>query len=502
MLWVTLPLAWDLGNARAVTTLCKLRPFPFYNSLFPGECIINQISVISLLCVFGIWVLSYFRWKHYAAKVNRQALVGLFDLLVVSSAGDAMDTTTAVFKTGRWLTHVRLLLYCVLVVLLSILGIAAGPIARYTIGYGFVIRDTKVPVAMATNDHRNVLSALVQWNSTINRLNDAGFPYTELLDFLPDNGVDWQYKSSQWNSSWKMSCEYTPLTEFPVKAEWTIPETVLDEIPDVRLTYPSDIQETLSTYQEVNGRAGFFPNGTLYQDLLVFVLLSTRSDTVRAQTNNETMRMTLLAFHLHNIPRSDGGRRYFGIGPAEYSAYTRADCVIRQGPVVDPKHIAYPWTKDTDAIATAFSDFYRANVVYQSINNKAIYHPTGQDLIRFFQAYMITKDTQYPHVVARNISVRQRRIKVALIALLILIIYVIVLVMLLAWAFIWYPVQKGIFVPRSKVEWVMEAVREVSARDISVAKVEASREQLYVDMGASDYGYFTSSIGQHVGLRV
>src|SRR6478735_6696656 len=116
MLWVTLPLAWDLGNARAVTTLCKLKRFLIYNSSFRGDCIINQIAVISVLCVFGIWVFSYFRWKHHAAKVNRQALVGLFDLLVVSSAGDAMDTTTAVFKTGHWWTHVRLLLYCALVV--------------------------------------------------------------------------------------------------------------------------------------------------------------------------------------------------------------------------------------------------------------------------------------------------------------------------------------------------------------------------------------------------
>jgi hypothetical protein len=436
--------------------------------------------------------------------VNRQALVGLFDLLVVSSAGDAMDTTTAVFKTGHWLTHVRLLLYCVLVVLLSILGIAAGPIARYTIGYGFVIRDTKVPGAMATIDYPAMRSALVQWNSTINRLHDAGFPYTELLDFLPDNGVDWQYKSSEWNSSWKMSCEYTPLTEFPIKAKWIRSKMMLDQIPDVRLAYPSDIQETLSTYREVVGSAGISANLALYKDLLLFVLLSTGFDTVRVQANNETMRMTLLAFHLHNIPSGNGNvmEHYFGIGPAEYSAYTRADCVIRQGRVHDPSHIAYLWTKDTHSIATAFADFHQSNLVEQSINNKSIYHPTGRDLIRFFQAYMITKDTQYQHVVARTISVRQRRIRVALIALLLLIIYVIVLVMLLAWAFILYPIEKGIFVPRTKIDWVMEAVREVSARDISVAKVEASREQLYVDMGASDYGYFTSSIGQHVGLRV
>ncbi|CEI70861.1 unnamed protein product [Fusarium venenatum] len=445
MLWVTLPLVWDLGNARAVTTL-----------------------LISLLCVFGIWVLSYFRWKHHAAKVNRQALVGLFDLLVVSSAGDAMDTTTAVFKTGHWLTHVRLLLYCVLVVLLSILGIAAGPVARYIVDYGFVIRDTEVPGAMATIDHTNVRSALVKWNSTINRLDAAGFPYTEMLDFLPDNGVDWQYKSSEWNSSWKMSCEYTPLTEFPVKAEWTIPAMILDEIPDVRLAYPSDIQETLFRYREVAGLAGFYAKRTLYQDLLLFVLLSTGSNTVRVQANNETMRMTFLAFHLHNIPRANvrgNNERSFGIGPAEYSAYTRADCDIRLGRVLDPNHIAYLWTEDTDSIVRAFSDFHQANLVEQSINNKSIYHPTGQDLIRFFQTYMITKDTQYQHAVARTIS-------------------------------------KGIFVPRTKVDWVMEAVREVSARDVSVAKAEASREQLYVDMGASDYGDFTSSIGRHVGLRV
>lgn len=95
-----------------------------------------------------------------------------------------MNAATAVMKTERWLSHVCLLIQSVFVVLLFVLGIAAGPIARFSVGSGFVIKDMQVPGTMATVDHNNIQSALVKWNLTINRLNAAGFPYTELLDFL------------------------------------------------------------------------------------------------------------------------------------------------------------------------------------------------------------------------------------------------------------------------------------------------------------------------------
>ncbi|KAG7406232.1 hypothetical protein Forpe1208_v014439 [Fusarium oxysporum f. sp. rapae] len=347
---------------------------------------------------------------------------------------------------------------------------------------------------------------MVKWNLTINRLNTAGFPYTELLDFLPDTSVDWQYDASQWNSSWKMSCEYIPLTELPIRAEWVTSTNILDQIPDIRSAFPSGAQEASSIpLREVAEPGGFFADQA-YQDLLLFVLLSSspstnRSDTLRIYANNETMRITFLAFHLHNIPRGND-KFYFGIGPAEYSAYTRADCSIRRGRVLDPTHVTFLWTNDTQSIVKAFSDFHQANLVEQSIANKPIYHPTGLDLIRFFQAYMITKDTQFQHPVTRIISERQPHVRIALVTLSFFITYVIVLTMLLIWAFIMYPVEQGVFVPRTKVEWVMETVREVSARDISVANMDASRGQLCADMSNSNYGDFASPIGRHVGLRV
>jgi hypothetical protein len=462
--------------------------------------------VISILCVTGIWIIAFFRWRYHARKVSRSSSVGLLDLLSINGAGEALDALRNLAWTRSPWRHLGLVAQCFFVGLLSIVGILAGPIARYSTGSTHVVGKTDVLGLMATNDHRSISSAMVKWNMTVNRLTSANFPQTQLLDFLPDIQTDWQYDSTEWNSSWAMSCEYTPLTPISVYATGNITDNFIDEIPGIRNAYPEGVSKKLEPIRVSHSYKGFFANSKVYKDLLMFTVMSdspstSSLDTARTRYNNETMRIVLIAFHFHNMPQSASDDAYFGVGPVETSAYTRAECTLSRNSVQDAGHIAYPWTNDTSAIATAFSSFHQANMVEQSIADAAIYHPTGTDLVRFYQAYIVTKDTQYKHVVNREISVLQPRVEIAAIALVAFLLYAVILIVLLVWSFAVYHVPKGLFVPRTKFEWVMEAVRETVAHKTDWSKFEASEEELRKDLNDSTYGTVSSVAGwQHVGI--
>lgn len=124
--------------------------------------------------------------------------------------------------------------------------------------------------------------------------------------------------------------------------------------------------------------------------------------------------------------------------------------------------------------------------------------------MRFFQTYMIPKDPQYSHIVAtRPLSVRRPRVQVTLVASVITIVFVVIMAGLLAGAFALYPVRSDIFVPRTKFDWVREAVREGSTRGHTDERMHSSRRELGADMSTLAYGDVVGPTGrQYVGLRL
>jgi len=65
--------------------------------------------------------------------------------------------------------------------------------------------------------HNSIGVAMVEWNLTQVSLERAGFPYNQLLDFLPDTSTHWVYRPEEWNSPWSMNCRYTKSTPISLK---------------------------------------------------------------------------------------------------------------------------------------------------------------------------------------------------------------------------------------------------------------------------------------------
>jgi hypothetical protein len=224
----------------------------------------------------------------------------------------------------------------------------------------------------------------------------------------------------------------------------------------------------------------------------------------RKDSNNGTMRLAISAIQFHNIPRG-GGEAYFGAGPADSAFFTQADCTIsRSHPEkpVDEDHIAFLWTNDTDKIVTAYADYYQALIVEQSIAETTLHHPDGQELVRFLQTYFVTKDTQLNHWVRRPLSVKRTTVEIAALAVFVFGAYTIILLTALISALSFYKIQDNEFIARTKVEWLMQCVREASGRDLDAGKFKLPQSELKKDARQAEYGPMRNESGElHIGVK-
>ncbi|KAH7317904.1 hypothetical protein BKA65DRAFT_609523 [Rhexocercosporidium sp. MPI-PUGE-AT-0058] len=448
-LWITLSTHWELGNVRAVLAF-----------------------LINILLAIGLWIISYASWKHGAAQAARTSRVPLLSLLSMSGLGDAVDSLSVISLSMGLKRLAGILVQATAIVILSVAVIISGPIARYSTRRGIEVQKQDVNGWLATTNHSSMDSALVRWNNTIERLKSANFPTDQLLDFLPDNRVEWQYESAEWNSSWAVSCTWTPQTEIALEATGNSSGYLFDEVPGMRSVFPPEtLKRGYSIWQDWGGA---YEGTGVNKDVLLFTLAESDPELAVDENtgllrNHQPLHLVLGAFHLHNVPRpEDPSTTNFGVGPIETSSYSMANCNIARakGRTNDDldldvvQHIAFPWTLDAASTVSAFKDFHQAGIAEQSFNGEPIYLPSGEEMFRFYQAYMISKDTQYKQNVTRSISVEVPSVQLSVVALALLLLYVVFMAIVLLWAGLVMRVPKGIWIPRTKVEWMMQGVRE------------------------------------------
>ncbi|KAH9214252.1 hypothetical protein DL95DRAFT_462241 [Leptodontidium sp. 2 PMI_412] len=310
--------------------------------------------------------------------------------------------------------------------------------------------------------------ALVRWNQNIESLKSSNFPTNQPLDFLPDNQVEWQYEAKSRTpvglshahghhrhlSNWKQR-EIRPAISSTRCQAWC----------------PYSLQR-LWKPDTPFGRTGE-------------AQLAIDEDTGLLR-NYQPLHLILGAVHLHNVPRAENTLTNFEVGPIESASYSTANCNITRakGRTNDDldldvvQQIAFPWTLDAGSTVSAFTDFHQAGTAEQSFNGEPIYLPSGEEMFRFYQAYMISKDTQYKQTVTRSISVKVPSVELSVVALALILLYVVVMAVVLLWAGLIMRVSKGMWVPRTKVEWMMQGIREVGGREVDAGLWEVGWDGL------------------------
>jgi hypothetical protein len=470
-LWVTVTSRWDIGNVRAVLAF-----------------------LINLFCAIGVWLIAYTTWKLAATDVARgKEETKLLSLLSLNGLGDIIDALPLLHSDLGVSVLVRIILQSAIIGLISVTAILSGPIARYSTRQGFEVSEEAVSGWMATSDHEAMGGALVQWNNTIERLNTAGFPLDQLLDFLPDIRVDWKHDEAQWKSSWAASCQWTDKTpiELNVTLNYTEGRGIFTQIPALRTVFP--VKVFGSTYSRKVSYGGAY-KGTRWKDILMFfvtqpdpqLVYANLSETGR-QLNYLPLDITLSVFHLRNVTleRDQDNSVVIGTGPVEAASYTMAACDLSRVPERTPerlseaaeRHVAWPWHPNLLSLPQAFLDFYRAPALEQSFTAENVRVPSAQELFRFYQAFIASKDTQYHQTATRPINVSIPTVEVAVPFLAVCLVYGSLLIAALFWVCA-KRLPAGISIPRTKVEWMMQGIREAGGREVNPGIFDVTWAQL------------------------
>ena len=152
----------------------------------------------------------------------------------------------------------------------------------------------------------------------------------------------------------------------------------------------------------------------------------------------------------------------------------------------DRDHIAYPWTRDVATTVDAFAEFYQAALTEQSFRGEPIYHPSGQDLFRFYQAYLITKDIQDYVNAERVISVAAPAVELSVPALVVFLLYVALVGLTALWFVAFKRLPPGSYVPRTKVDWMAQGMRESLGREGDATYLGESRGRVRQELGKAE----------------
>jgi hypothetical protein len=307
---------------------------------------------------------------------------------------------------------------------------------------------------------------MVEWNLTQVSLDRAEFPYNQLLDFLPDTSTYWIYRAEEWNSTWSMDCRYTEST--PVKLKTTGDcDHLYAEVPGLDKIIPDS--PDIWYYTE-----GFYVNRTSWKDVLMFLYEPIYNDYSNITFLTHNMSITIASVHLHNLAKSSNSSCKFGVGDVERASYTKAECNLFRDYGEDT-YISYPDSGDVGQVPTSYYSYYGQAFKQQSMSNDPIRVITPQELVRFYQIYMITKDTQSLQPVTRRMSVDVTVVQLSAVFLAVCIfvtLSILVGIGMYGLFAIMHPERRP---PQTKLDWMLQTVKNPGPEGVILACGDSTR---------------------------
>lgn len=478
--WVNLSTRWSLASVQAALNV-----------------------IISVLSTVGIWSFSRFWWQRGSASVLRDnSNVPLSALVTLSSLGEGWDAVAVLHRRLLAKENRRVLVQLIVVVATTLACMFSGPIAKVSLKSSRTIQASQLEVLQTTKGDgsiANLLEANVLWNDTIRSLNEAGFPQTQMLDYLPSSTAPWTYITSEWNPTWSMTCDYTDATllhNVTAPGNYTFYDPI-NAFPAYRDTYDRKWLDR-SNYRMQADFTSWTTSSVApdppFQDVLFFILIEPDPEKDdRMNTNNETMEISISVVHAQNFHASDYADSTEGAatiwrptGPVGNTSYARVECnITRKSDVVDEDEIPWIWTNDTYAITMAYWTYWAYLLEDNASKDLPVSMPTPGELLRFYQAYMVSVNTIYAFPMLRNVSILMDTVQLSVIFLTI----VTVLSCLTLWLtgrYFWFLGRHHskldqVFIPDSKMDWMIHA-----------AKVSA-HEDMIDEKGAKDRDHFRTA---------
>jgi hypothetical protein len=470
--WISLPSSWKLQDVQATLNV-----------------------IITVLSTLGVTAFAKCCWQSAAQHAVDQQTLPLSSLLSINTVGEAFDIMLLLrSKMLRW-RHWKIFAQFTVVLCLSTASVLSGPLARYSTNRSHEVTLAKVPGMLTARAHDSILNAPVVWNETFNSLDEAGFPYDQLLDYLPDPSLPWVYNSKEWNSSWSISCRHTYQTSIDLYDTGNCTSTY-DELPGLNEVIP------LTEYgPSIDVWWGGFYTGDINKDTLLGLGGKKYSDVDTTTNITYGMTLTLASVHLHNFGRQTNSSSFcsWASGPISTASYTKIECDLRRN-LRDPyyMHIAFPDCATPELVARAMVEYYTARFIQESISDSTITVLTPTDLVRFLQTWMITKDTQYREPVTRALSVR---VPVVQLSSAFVAIAVLAALLILAASLVYINSKahnRHILAqtPQSKLDWI-QAFLQLSAASSSSSLSSSSYRLPTKDRRRADFEAATYHVREH-----
>jgi hypothetical protein len=436
--WISLPANWKLEDVQAALNV-----------------------IIGVLSALSIYVFARVCWVDAASRVARHQPVELSSLTSLNTLGEACDVIGLLKTKILSRRYLKILTQCIVIFTLSAAAIFSGPIAKYSTKRSHVIGQIEVTGWLAVRYFGSMGYANVQWNQIQTSLDRANFPTDQLLDFLPDTSVNWIYRAEEWsNSTWSMACNSTPSTPISLTDTGNCNATRLShaEIPGMSEVMP----KVYDSYDERWN--GFRVNSTLLQDVLMIAYGEAFLNYDNTTNTTYAMSNSIASLNLHDVPNQadPNSTCYFAAGKIGAASYTRVDCdLTRRQHVQISEDTAFPDCGGVVDLASAYIHYHQARFNQESILRVPITTITPEDMKRFYQVYMIAKDTEFRNQVTRKLSVVLPNVALSTVflALALLIALLIAAGISRYGLFVLKHRKASLLAPEGKLDWILQSVK-------------------------------------------
>ncbi|KPI40522.1 uncharacterized protein AB675_7631 [Cyphellophora attinorum] len=433
--------------------------------------------VVTVLAALTIFIFVRTRWISATRRSAKGKDVKLSSFVCLNSLGEVLDAFIVLRTRVLSKRHLGILAQCIVVIFLSASSLLSGYVARYASRSGYEVSRQAVSGYLADRLSGGMSAANVEWNETYYRLDQAGFPLNQLLDFLPANDLNWKFDSTQWNNSWTMSCQSSGPASVALATTGYCGNSIVSEIPALaEFLSPNDYQVSAESW------SGFEWNNR-WRDIYLFSTAKAQSAFANSDGTNNSVSISIAAIHMRNVTKKSepsSNTCQYGVTARSNSTLSKITCQLsRLKQVPDVNNTAFPDypPEYQQTLSNALTSFYGARLAQESATKSPITIIQPNELIRFYQTYTVVKDVQYRQPVTRFINQADTVVQVSIIFLAIAAFFaLIVLLGLLNYAALVIFQNKAFrHTPLTRLEWMIQSISATDKRHSVMIPTDSAR---------------------------
>ncbi|KAJ9655103.1 hypothetical protein H2198_005959 [Neophaeococcomyces mojaviensis] len=435
---------------------------------FPESVTLQDVQawlnvLISFLCAGGTYVVVRFYWQIAARRVANGERVLARSLLSLNTVGETIDLLMLLRHELFTKPFFATMIQSILVICLTVGTLTSGFTARAFTRHGVIEIGYNITGTVARRSASNMLYKALALEQTINDFDRAGVPITKLLDFLPDRTEPWVYVPEQWSHSWTLSCNYTPATIIPnVQSTANCSDKLWSQVPEVKLLW-RNLRNITGWYYSYDSSTHYGTNQSIIADMLVFMHGTKINEYINKTASSLTLRTVFM--YMQDIPRNATTNATCNTikGTIQQTTYTEFMCLAtKNNSVVKNTTLgAYPESYNTGTIASAYSQQFTGPLLDQTTLGNPMTMLSGEELLRFYQAYLALKDTSTSGVRGwhmLNIDMTVAQVSLACLIVCGVALLVVVIGLMCYWVFVWRNWHKLNSMPESKLDWMLHSL--------------------------------------------